>query len=44
MKCNVRLIIDGKLISEGEEEVTVFKLEEWEKADEDVREKTGGGV
>ena len=44
MKCNVRLIVNGELVSEREEEVTLFKLDEWEKAYEDVREKTSGGA
>ena len=44
MRCNVRLIVNGELVSEREEEVTLFKLDEWEKAHEDVREKTSGGA
>ena len=43
MKCYVRLVLDGNLTSEREEEVTVFKLEEWRKAKEDVEEKVSGG-
>jgi len=43
MKCYVRLVLNGELASEREEEVEVFKLEEWRKADEDVRKKVSGG-
>ena len=39
MKCVVRISLNGKLVSEREEEVTVFKLEEWRKAEEDVEKK-----
>ena len=42
MKCVVRLSLDGKLASEREEEVTVFKLEEREKAREDMEKKISG--
>ena len=43
MKCYVRLVLNGELASEREEEVEVFKLEEWRKADEDVRKKVSEG-
>jgi len=43
MKCVVRISLNGKLFSEREEEVTVFKLEEWEKAREDMEKKISGG-
>jgi len=43
MKCYVRLVLDGNLASGREEEVTVFKLEERRKAEEDVEEKVRSG-
>ena len=43
MRCYVRLVLNGELASEREEEVEVFKLEEWRKAEKDVEEKVRGG-
>lgn len=44
MRCYVRLVLGGDLLSEREEEVTVFKLEEWKKAREDMEEKVSRGA
>jgi len=43
MRCVVRISLNGKLFSEREEEVAIFKLEEWEKAREDMEKKISGG-
>ena len=43
MRCYVRLVLNGELASEREEEGEVFKLEEWRKAKKDVEEKVSGG-
>ena len=40
----MRLVLDGNLVSEREEEVAVFKLEEWRKAREDMEKKVRGGA
>jgi len=42
MKCNIRLSIDGELVHEKEEEVTLFKSED--EAWADMTEKVSGGA
>jgi len=44
MRCYVRLVLGGDLVSEREESVAVFKLEAWRKAREDMEEKVSRGA